>query len=364
MYGHINTVNAADRYLLALPDTVLGTVLNEWVDNTHNNKDFTNLDIAYVNKNQRPQLKEIFKEYVALGLNACRADLSFSGDRLLSIVKYIYENYKGIKFFSVAWVRKERISDSDIDTIIQYIFSPERRNFPLEKFRIQDRTIDLSLVDMKKATKLNVVDLASWTAGSPLTDHQLIGINELKSLTILNLSGTDITGDIFAKTGYDALKYLNVSDCENIDFEILIKVNENLKKITTLDISGTHITNKELKDLLKNFKNITKLSLAMCINLTENGFEYIGIGGNLKFLDACRNFPITDTSVIGIIERSPFLENLNVLGCFFLTKAAFKNTGNLKVLCINECSFITRDDKKELADHHPGLTIEQSILNA
>ncbi len=353
MSCHINKVNAADRYLLDLPEAVLGTVLNEWVDN---NKVLAKLDIAYVNKNERPQLKEVSKEYVSVKLKV--NNLVLSGYEILSVVKYIYENYKGIKIFNVAWVNKERITDGDVDTIIQYILSPERRHFPLEYLDCTDKFVDLSAVDLKKATKLNVVVLNSWKMDGPhLTDHHFKGINELKSLTVLNIKGPDISGLVFLKPGYDSLKALDIENCENIDFKNLIKCNENLKKITSLDISFTHITDEELKDLLQNFKNITNLAIAMCINLTENGFEYVGIGRNLKFLDAYRNFSITDTSVIGIIERSPFLENLNVFGSPFLTKAAFQDIGNLKVLDISECPLITMDDKKKLADHHPGLKL-------
>ena len=352
MATRISTVNAADRHLLALPDAVLGTVLNEWVDD---NRNLAKLDIAYVNKKERLKLKEICKEHVAVQLRLKSQNLS--RDQLLSIVKYIHENYMGIKSFS-AYSSEKDVRDGDVNTLMQHVLSPERRYFPLEYFGCQQSIVDLSAVDLKKATKLNTVIIYPfYGVNSQIIDHQLSGINKLKSLRHLGLSGTDITGFIFTETGYVSLEALYVSQCKHLDFKNVFKWGLNLRKLTILDISFTDIADDALKFLLENSKEINTLMLAKCVNLTKNGFEHVG-GVKLERLDVSRNPTITDSMAIGIKKRSSFLKRLYAYSCPLLTKASFQNIENLKYLSIGNCPLITEEDKKELADKHQELTVK------
>jgi serine/threonine protein kinase/Leucine-rich repeat (LRR) protein len=156
-----------------------------------------------------------------------------------------------------------------------------------------------------------------------VSDQDLAHLAELKSLAVLNLRGTNITGaGLFHLKKANSLRELDLVDCHHIDDgglghlkelqnldrlwlyatpisnEGLIHIKE-LKSLTSLNVGYTRVTEEGLDHLLE-LKNLTFLHIGGD-KITDAGLARLKELKKLKYLDINRN-PITDAGLIHLKE--------------------------------------------------------------
>jgi hypothetical protein len=128
--------------------------------------------------------------------------------------------------------------------------------------------------------------------------------------------------------------------------------NQSLSKLTTLetyhcdDLDGTSFA-----VIVTNCPKLQSLMLPDC-EITDCGFQYIGICKNLQFLDIPGCALITDKSMEYIGAGCPTLSHLNVAQCRQLTDKSIEyvciGCQKLKYLNIQECPEMTDDVLKHI----------------
>jgi serine/threonine protein kinase len=146
---------------------------------------------------------------------------------------------------------------------------------------------------------------------------------DLTKVTFLDLSGTQITdADLKEVAKLENLTYLKLSVCKQIT-GVGLKELAKLEKLTRLELSDTNLTDAGLKELAK-LENLTKLYFAPN-NITDAGLKEVTKLGNLTTL---------------------WLHNTQITG------AGLKEVAKLKTLTyldLRGCTQITATDLKELA---------------
>lgn len=106
------------------------------------------------------------------------------------------------------------------------------------------------------------------------------------------------------------IRYLDLSNSNDITDETIISIVQNFNQLTYLDISNNwHLTKKSLNQLgkLKNLKNIILNDIIIIDDETINQFKNMK---TVEFAVAC----VTDNSIKNLIENSHELEALNIAG--------------------------------------------------
>jgi hypothetical protein len=128
--------------------------------------------------------------------------------------------------------------------------------------------------------------------------------------------------------------------------------NQSLSKLITLDIYYCDdLDGTSLGVILTNCPLLQSLTLQDC-QLTDCGFQYIGICKNLQFLDIVGSTLITDKSMEYVGAGCPNLSHLNLAHCYQLTNKSVEYvcTGcpKLKYLDIQKCPEMTDDVMKHI----------------
>ena len=90
--------------------------------------------------------------------------------------------------------------------------------------------------------------------------------------------------------------------------------------ITTLDLSGMDITDKQLETIVKTFPNLTSLNLAECEDITDAGLAHLAQLHALTSLDLAYCSNITDAGLAHLAQLHA-LTSLNLYGCSNITDA-------------------------------------------
>ena len=112
--------------------------------------------------------------------------------------------------------------------------------------------------------------------------------------------------------------------------------------ITTLDLSGSNITDDDLS-LLNDLPGLKQLNLSGCNNLTDAGLAHLQHLTSLQQLDLSRCSNLTDAGVAHL-QRLTSLQQLNLSRCYNLTDAGLahlQHLTSLQQLDLSRCDNLT-----------------------
>ncbi len=156
-----------------------------------------------------------------------------------------------------------------------------------------------------------------WLESSSLDRKDFPLLDNLRSLTFLNVKGTNITGDELARLS-------TLMQLENLDCSSVVGVEKMLEK-------------------LKDSKALRSLHLNTC-KLSANDLKTISRMHNLKFLDLTNNSVITDDTLVSLSKLTN-LEQLDLTRCK-ITKAALpsiQKLTKLRTLNISDVDWAPQD---------------------
>ncbi len=193
-----------------------------------------------------------------------------------------------------------------------------------------------SMTDEQLRTLQDLPQLAGLDISSPfgvmgfsrLTDSGLKEVKQLKHLTRLKLSATNVTDEGLKEL--KELKQLARLDLgrTNITDRGLEQLKE-LSQLTFLDLHMTKVTDRGLKDL-KSFDRLARLNLGLTM-VTDAGLKELRVLKQLANLDLNCCYSVTD---VGLSELSELreLRKLNLNSCTKVTDSGLKVLANLKHL--------------------------------
>lgn len=126
-----------------------------------------------------------------------------------------------------------------------------------------------------------------------LVSEKGLSILNPSCLKVLNIGKTKVR-DLFFLRKFINLRKLILCYCP-IKKESVVHIM-NLKKITSIDLSGTAITNKELEIVATGF--LRSIHINDCYNITDVGLNYFKSSSNLKELNVFNCVEITEKSLI------------------------------------------------------------------
>ncbi len=135
------------------------------------------------------------------------------------------------------------------------------------------------------------------------------------------------------------LKTIDLSGCRNISADILVNSDKELF-LEYADFSRTCISKVNVQRILLQSPDLKYLHLDICMNLPPDVF--MNFRKELKSLDTLSiiNTRISDGSLMRIIECSPNLRVLNIVGCRNITERVFS------ILNLKKLEFIDMRDTR------------------
>lgn len=145
------------------------------------------------------------------------------------------------------------------------------------------------------------------------SDQDMKCLKDSKSLTYLNLSGTEVTVSGIKNIEHlQNLKFLDLHDCQRINFSVMDSINK-FSGLISLDLSGIKYPYQPFVDL--NLKQIsakstlTTLKLGDWTRLTDNGLKYLSENfKKLKFLSIVGCKSLTKEGVQKFKQLNPNCE--------------------------------------------------------
>ncbi|MFN7709869.1 MAG: leucine-rich repeat domain-containing protein [Holosporales bacterium] len=192
-----------------------------------------------------------------------------------------------------------------------------------------------------------------------LTDTGLSDLQNLVSLTALNLGSTNITKsalDVIASKCV-ALESLQLNLCTQLNGDDFKSVAQ-FAALTSLNLNSTTVSDSALIDIANGCPQLSELNLAGCSSLTDAGFQALGQLSQLKKL-ILGGTRIGDAGMTAIIQNCTALIDLNIMFCYLPSQAVLKNLGQLtmlKVLNIEDTQ-LNSSDRKDLAGKLPNCVI-------
>lgn len=150
----------------------------------------------------------------------------------------------------------------------------------------------------------------------PISDQDLIGLNNLPNLRLLAISDTSIDGSLFAQPGFMKLKSLHLADCPLSEFG-MSKIN-SLRSLEVLEISGSQVTANCMK-LLSPSPHLKELYLQNTV-LNDSNVEQLASLKQLKVLDISQTY-ISADGLFTLSKRLPdckLLPNPKAVQAFYL----------------------------------------------
>ena len=209
-------------------------------------------------------------------------------------------------------------------------------NKPIEELKHMSHLIELHargymVTDFLKFMGQNLKGLRcfKFTGNSDLTDESYSHLMGMQHLKELNISDTKVTPQIFKAVGKQ-LKQLTRIDlgCSSIDDQGLQEVSK-CEKLRHLNLFRCHhITDLGLKQL-KTLLHLRYLNVDHCKLITDEGFSFlIKYLKNISELNVS-GLPLTDQTVIVMSSSMKNLIKLNISSCRQVTPLGFKAIGNL-----------------------------------
>lgn len=143
---------------------------------------------------------------------------------------------------------------------------------------------------------------------------------------------------------------------------VLADISSKLPSLDYLNVSATKITDKGLRLVCENLVNLSSLSMAGCLGITNDSLSWIAKHcRSLKELNIGR-CSITDQGIISLAEGVAILRSLNFDDLSLITDAALQHLlrlqDSLVEISLKYCSKITPDCKVWLLKNHPQLKIK------
>ncbi|XP_037307791.2 F-box and leucine-rich repeat protein 13 [Pungitius pungitius] len=183
------------------------------------------------------------------------------------------------------------------------------------------------------------------------------------------------------------LQDLNLSECFNVTDKMVQSIVEGCPGLLYLNLSGTLITNRTLRELSRNCLNLQYLSLAYCCTFTDKGFVYLtrekgcrnlihlNLSGctqmtvnGLRYISAgCPSLreivinempTLSDSCFLALIARCSCLSGISLLGAPHLTDVALKaiaEVAKLKTFRTEGNNQLTDSGWKTLCSSSPDL---------
>jgi hypothetical protein len=323
--------------------------------------DLVRLDCAVTNHLLRPQLYEVFRFLsVAHAENGLTSNqMSWFLDRSIALAESI--------------VFAKGVSEEDIKCIFHMLQRSTRAS--------QVRHVDFSRCHRYHAQGLRITRIMQdMLKGCPalesLNMSQCIDINrqmltrlgkECPGIRSLVLSGTNVTGaGLIALTNMCGLMVeLDLSHCTNMNDPSIISVAQNCPLLTMLNLTCCrNISDSSVIALTLNCAFLTSLNLTSCGNITDGAV--IAVARRypaLRGLELCFCDRISDTAVITLSESCGALTVLDLRRCRLITDAAVlfvsRNCRALTSLTLDFCPHITTASVIALAESCP-LLVELS----
>ncbi|XP_039616960.1 dynein regulatory complex subunit 6 [Polypterus senegalus] len=185
------------------------------------------------------------------------------------------------------------------------------------------RLSDVSLLRIaQKCQKLTHLSLCYC---EHLTDSGFEWLENLQSLTCLDLSGTCITDQGLAAVGGNTgIKKLVLSECLGITDIGIQKFCRQVRDLECLDVSHClSLTDQTSKTLAYYCRTIATLSVAGCPKITDLSMQYLcGVCHYLKELDISGCVHLTDKTARFLYRISKQLKVLNMLYCKKISRQA------------------------------------------
>jgi len=240
-------------------------------------------------------------------------------------------------------------------------------------------SIDFSIIPstddvlLEVAKCCNVLRHAIFAQNKIITDVGLLNlVSHCTQIEVLMLPGTNITDHALSccRIFLRNLRYLDVSNCDNICNEGLVELFEECKLLEFVDLSSTKVTDGTIGALMQSclqikqiilFKcflltdeacvfmsraptaaNITHISLSKCYGLSDASLTVLAKSlKSLTYLDISHVETITDRTLIAIAENAKDIALINTSWCKLVTdvgiNALAAECPNLKELHIREC---------------------------
>jgi Leucine-rich repeat (LRR) protein len=169
-------------------------------------------------------------------------------------------------------------------------------------------------------------------------------LKNLRNLTVLDLSGTKVS-DVSALENLKSLTVLDLSGTEVSDVSAL----RNLKSLSTLNLNSTSVNNVSvLKDL-----NLSTLNLRFRGNVVVNGVISLVMTATLEDLKGLKSLSTLDLSGAHVSDLSPLTElknlsTLNLNSTDVIDVVPLRNLKNLSILNLSSTNVVDISPLKDL----------------
>ncbi|KAK6624364.1 hypothetical protein RUM44_011223 [Polyplax serrata] len=185
-----------------------------------------------------------------------------------------------------------------------------------------------------------------------ITDLGVAGLCHLNKLKYLNISECDlIEGEGILKgicrTINESLEEIYLSHLGNMTENVVIRLAESLPNLVTMDIGFCYnaVTNKSLQSVLQNNLKLKNLVLTMCVKLTDGGLTGMGLKmtETRKSAGDLHKVPLGSKAEQEILREAKLKAEVEEI-CYNssdVSGISLKNLGSLQSLDLNGCTGIT-----------------------
>ncbi|MCO5563576.1 hypothetical protein L7F22_017221 [Adiantum nelumboides] len=187
---------------------------------------------------------------------------------------------------------------------------------------------------LQNCSQLRMFELIGMKQTSDLTFHDMSATSH--SLIVVSLPATNqITSDAVAQLACcSQLKLLNLAFCRSVGDRGL-KAISYLTNLSILDLSGADVTDFGLFSLSRTNSPLASLSLRSCKRLTHTGIIALAQGclrATLQALDLSNLPSVTDNTVIAFIDSGMRIVDLRPRDCYSISDACVAALASMKYL--------------------------------
>ncbi len=191
----------------------------------------------------------------------------------------------------------------------------------------EKNTLSFSKNFMDESFELTLVQEES---SKPCFDDQTCDYDILSNKNPGNLAVVDSESQENINEDFSFSKTLVIEETQNIR-EVLndfISKKTNISSLEKLEIHNTNLTDNDLKFISIHFPNLTKLKIAMCRRITDEGMAHLSKLTSLTYLNLLHCLLITDTG----LERIKGLIHLTYLNLSLCKRITDVGLGHIKHL--------------------------------
>ena len=180
-------------------------------------------------------------------------------------------------------------------------------------------------------SRLSNIRIVNFEGCINLTDGCLDPIADFcyMTLEVLSMAGNrNISDNCLNKISQKcrSLTLINFSNCPNISFEIINKILTINKRVNTLLLSGTYLTNEGLSQMsnVLSSKHLTNLDISFCREISDFGISSLAEKcTSLTSINLCGLNRITDEGARFLLSNCWYLKQVSFEDIFLLDDSAF-----------------------------------------